>query len=117
MPPVAIVLVDFNGLEDTRRCLDSLSRLNSVADVIVVDNASSINTAASLMPSFPLVHYLRSTVNGGWAGGNNLGLKAALSRGAELVILLNNDTTVEQHFVERLVDAAMRHPEHGILGP
>lgn len=117
MARTAIVLVDFNGLDDTRRCLASLGRLTSPADVVVVDNASTVNVAASLATEFPNAHFLRSPVNGGWAGGNNLGLKSALDRGADLVILLNNDTTVVPNFVERMEWAADNSPDHGVLGP
>lgn len=112
---LAIVLVDYNGLEDTRRCLESLA--GEPAAIYVVDNASVRNVAAALAGEFPDVHFLRSEVNGGWAGGNNLGLKAALAAGAELVILLNNDTVVEPGFAERMSRVAAARPEYGILGP
>src|SRR5438445_788216 len=115
--PVAIVLVDYNGLADTRRCLESLSRLAGDIDVIVVDNASKADVQAALGGDFPSAHFVRCPVNGGWAGGNNRGMKIALARGADLVVLLNNDTTVEPSFVERLVAAAEAHPNYGILGP
>jgi len=111
---LAIVLVDYNGLADTRRCLESLH--GQTADIIVVDNASRETVSEALSNSFPDVYFVRSPVNGGWAGGNNLGLKLALERGAELVILLNNDTAVEPRFAECLLRAVENHPEFGILG-
>ncbi len=114
---VWIVLVDYNGLEDTRVCLRSLAALADPASVVVVDNASKADVAAELRPEFPHVHFVRSPVNGGWAGGNNLGLRYALDRGAELVVLLNNDTTVAPDLVGRLSAAAAAHPDFGILGP
>jgi hypothetical protein len=115
MTPPAIVLVDYNGLADTRRCLESLSGQN--ADIIVVDNASIVDVQAALAGDFPNVHFVRSPINGGWAGGNNLGIMSALARGAELIVLLNNDTAVEPQFAERLLAAAKSHPSYGILGP
>ncbi len=108
---VAIVLVDYNGLADTRRCLESLR--SQPACIVVVDNASAQNVEAALKADFPDVQFVRSPTNGGWAGGNNLGLKHALDSGAEQVILLNNDTTVEPHFVDSLT----QHRDCGILGP
>lgn len=115
VPRAAIVLVDYNGLADTRRCLESLR--NQAAAVIVIDNASRQPVQPALQGEFPEVHFVRSEINGGWAGGNNLGLQTALRLGAELIILLNNDTTVSAAFLERLLAAADAHPSHGILGP
>ena len=117
-PNVWIVLVDFNGLDDTRRCLASLAPAASrAARVVVVDNASRADVAAALAGEFPWAAFVRSERNGGWAGGNNVGLKYALERGADLVVLLNNDTTVGPDFVPALVAAAGAHPDFGILGP
>jgi len=112
-----IVLVDYNGLEDTRKCLLSLRGQTIPVRTIVVDNASRVEVAPLLQPEFPDVSFLRSPVNGGWAGGNNLGMQQALVEGADLVILLNNDTIVGPQFTERLVAAANAHPAYGIFGP
>ncbi len=116
-PCVWIVLVDYNGLTDTRRCLMSLAGLTAPVPVVVVDNASKTPVGPVLGPEFPHVTFVRNEVNGGWSGGNNVGLRHALGHGADLVILLNNDTTVGPEFVERLTTAAVAHPEFGIIGP
>ena len=116
-PPPVIVLVDFNGLDDTRKCLASLAGLAGAARVVVVDNASRVDVAAALAGTFPWATFLRAERNGGWAGGNNLGLKFARDCGADLAILLNNDTVVGPDFACRMVAAADAHPEFGILGP
>lgn len=112
-----IVLVNFNGLDDTRKCLRSLEKLDDAASVVVVDNASRENAVPLLQLEFPWADAVRSEVNGGWAGGNNLGVRHAMARGAEWIILLNNDTTVPPRFVSRLMEAAETHPEYGVLGP
>lgn len=114
---LAIVLVDYNGLDDTRKCLESLANLTSTATIIVVDNASKVNVANALQHHFPNAQFLRSETNGGWAGGNNLGLHGALARGADLIALLNNDTTVTPDFAERLIDTATNHPQLSVFGP
>ncbi|MBY0229822.1 MAG: glycosyltransferase family 2 protein, partial [Gemmataceae bacterium] len=112
-----IVLVDFDGLADTRKCLASLHGQAGECRVVVVDNASREVVAPVLAPEFPWAHYLRNGVNGGWAGGNNVGIRFALERGAGLVVLLNNDTTVSPGFASRLRAAADAHPAFGVLGP
>jgi GT2 family glycosyltransferase len=112
-----VVVVNYNGWEDTRLCLRSLERLTVAASVVLVDNASTANRIAELGSEFPWCHFVHNTVNGGWAGGNNSGIRYALERGAEEVILLNNDTTVAPQLVEALLDIAGSHPDFGVLGP
>ncbi|HEV3386285.1 MAG TPA: glycosyltransferase family 2 protein [Gemmata sp.] len=114
---VWIVPVNFNGLDDTRRCLQSLAKLSLPASVVVVDNASTVNPIPSLALEFPWVHLVRNETNGGWSGGNNTGIQYALDRGAEFIILLNNDTIVRPDLVSRLLAAAATRPDYGIIGP
>lgn len=114
---VWIVPVNFDGLEDTRKCLRSLRALTVPASVVVVDNASKHDPTAALAAEFPEVHLVRNPVNAGWSGGNNAGIRHALARGADYVVLLNNDTTVHPKLVERLLAAATAHPGFGVLGP
>ena len=115
--PLWIVLVNYNGLEDTRRCLQSLVIQSVPVSIVVVDNASRIDPATVLAPEFPGVDFVQTGINGGWAGGNNAGLRHALESGAESIVLLNNDTVVSVDFAARLIEAANKHPEFGILGP
>jgi GT2 family glycosyltransferase len=118
MPPrVWIVPVNFNGLEDTRKCLRSLEALTLPASVVVVDNASADDPRAILNAEFPQIHVIRNEVNGGWSGGNNTGIRFALENGADWILLLNNDTTVHPDLVARLLAAAESHPAFGIIGP
>ncbi len=117
-PRLWIVAVNYNGLEDTRKCLRSLTAVSyPFLSTVVVDNASAEDPSSFLRGEFPWAHLVRNEVNGGWAGGNNTGIVYALERGADQVILLNNDTIVTPDFVQRLVAAAMAHPEFGVLGP
>jgi GT2 family glycosyltransferase len=112
-----IVVVNFNGLEDTRRCLRSLESLSPAVSVVVVDNASDVDPTPGLSQEFPWCEFIRNSVNGGWAGGNNTGIRLALARGASNVVLLNNDTVVAPDFVTRLEAAVEAYPAFGILGP
>ncbi len=111
-----VVLVNYNGLADTLRCLRSLEAAG-YPDTVVVDNASAEDPSATLAREFPWCAVVRNPVNGGWAGGNNVGARYALASGADLVVLLNNDTIVAPDFVARLTAAAAAHPAHGVLGP
>jgi GT2 family glycosyltransferase len=111
-----IVLVNYNGLPDTHRCLRSLEAAGRPA-CVVVDNASAEDPSPVLRRDFPWCPAIRNPVNGGWAGGNNFGARYALERGAELIVLLNNDTVVAPDFLTRLAAAAVAYPDYGILGP
>ena len=86
---VAAVVLSWNGREDTLACLRSLEAEG--ADVIVVDNASEDGSAEAVTE----VELIRNPQNLGYAGGMNVGIRAALQRGADAVLLLNNDVVVE----------------------
>ncbi|HZN34928.1 MAG TPA: glycosyltransferase family 2 protein [Pirellulaceae bacterium] len=117
-PNVWIVLVNYNGLEDTCACLESIAKIEYPRlTTVVVDNASQVDPRVVLNERFGWCRVMMNPVNAGWAGGNNVGLKAALIAGADLVVLLNNDTVVSPQLVERVVAAAAANPEIGILGP
>jgi GT2 family glycosyltransferase len=115
---IAIVLLNYNGLEDTRKCLESIERIPyRPLQIIVVDNASAEDPTEILQAEFPRCIVLRSETNQGWAGGNNIGIRHTLPQDAEYVILLNNDTLVSEELVYRLVHAAQGRPEFGVIGP
>jgi GT2 family glycosyltransferase len=117
-PSTAIVVVNFNGLDDTRRCLRSIAAMGepSVA-AIVVDNGSEVDPVAALHEEFPWCRAERLPSNTGWSGGNNAGIRLALEQEAERVILLNNDTTVHPLLIDRLIAAARANPGFGVIGP
>jgi len=117
-PCVWIVVVNYDGLADTQKCLRSLAGLSYPrCHVVLVDNASSEDPTPAIRTEFPACDLIRNPENGGWAGGNNTGIRHALERGADYVLLLNNDTTVAPDLVDRLVTAATARPHFGVLGP
>lgn len=118
VPRVAIIVLNWNGLEDTLECLDSVFRLDYPNyEVIVVDNCSSDGSVATIRREFPQVTFIENSKNLGYTGGNNVGIRRALNLGADYVWLLNNDTVVEPDTVSKLVDEAERSPETGLVSP
>jgi GT2 family glycosyltransferase len=113
-PLVSVIVVNYNGGEFLRECLESV-RLQSYADVelIVVDNASQDGSADWAEHSYegPL-KLIRNPTNEGFAGGNNRGFEVA--RG-DWVLLLNNDAVVEPEAIGNLVRFGEEHPEAGML--
>jgi GT2 family glycosyltransferase len=97
---VAAVVLSWNGREDTLACLRSLE--GEEADVIVVDNASIDGTAEAVTG----VELVRNERNLGYAGGMNVGIRRALERGADAVLLLNNDVEVEPGAIAAMAAAA-----------
>ena len=117
-PTVGIVLVNYNGLADTRTCLRSLAGIDYPRWFpLVVDNASADDPSPVIEQEFPGCEPLRREINGGWAGGNNSGIRRCLERRADYVILLNNDTKVDSRLITRLVSAAEADRGFGVLGP
>ncbi len=108
-PRVAIVLVNWNGGRDTIECVSSLRDLDyRPFFVIVVDNASHDDSVERIGRAAPEVTIVDAGANLGFAGGNNLGIRLALDRGADFVWLLNNDTIVDPGALGPLVDEARR---------
>lgn len=115
----AIVVLNYNGLDDTLACLRSLEALldREQALLIVVDNASAVDPRPTLTTLFPCVQVLRLSRNTGWSGGNNAGIRCALDHGIDAVLLLNNDVVVAPNLLQRLTSAALAEPTYGIIGP
>ncbi|NIV38348.1 MAG: glycosyltransferase [Anaerolineae bacterium] len=118
MPPVMIVVLNWNGRADTLACLGSLARLDYLAHgVVVVDNGSTDDSVAAVRASYPQVTLIETGENLGYVGGNNVGLEHARAMRADYALLLNNDTEVAPDFLRLLVEAAEANPATGIVGP
>ena len=113
VPFVSVVVLNYNGLRFLDRCLGSLARLDYPDDryeVVLVDNVSKDGSADAAERLFSNVRVVRNGRNLGFAGGNNVAMRAAT---ADYVVLLNNDTSVDPNWLARLVEAAEQDPETG----
>jgi len=115
MKRVAVIIVNYNGWQDTIDCLKSISRLNLVdikLRTVVVDNDSSNDSYDQLTEFITKeeelvnVELVKLPNNSGFSGGNNVGIKSAVAQGDDYVIFLNNDTMVDPNLVTELVKTA-----------
>lgn len=115
-PSISIIVLNWNGRDDTLACLESVERISYPNfQVIVVDNGSADNSVAAIRAAFPEFELIETGANLGFAGGNNVGIKRALELGTDYVLLLNNDTEVDPGMLDAFVAAAKRFPGAGVF--
>lgn len=113
-PTVSVIVVSYNTREMTLACLRSLHDQTTVPyELLVVDNASTDGSAEAIAAEFPHIRLLAESINHGFAKANNLAAEYATGR---YVLLLNPDTVVLDHAVDRLVAFAAREPSSRIWG-
>jgi GT2 family glycosyltransferase len=114
---IGIVILNWNGKEDTLGCLASLRESSyKNFELIAVDNGSMDGSASSIQEKFPEVTLLKTSQNLGYAGGNNVGISYALKKNHSFVLLLNNDTLVDKDMLKSFSEAAEKNPHVGIFG-
>src|SRR4051812_1606009 len=100
---LSVIILNWNGKNDTLACLESLQQTTGPAfNIVVVDNGSSDDSVTAIRDRFPQIALLQTGENLGYAGGNNVGIEYALAQKADLLLLLNNDTIVEPTFIPAL---------------
>ncbi|MFC2043512.1 glycosyltransferase family 2 protein [Chloroflexota bacterium] len=117
-PLVISIILNTNRRADTLACLASLQASKyENREVIVLDNNSTDGSPQAIRSEFPNVRIIPIKENLGYAGNNNVGIRAALELGAEWVFILNEDTILDPDCLELLVQAGERDARTGILGP
>ena len=114
-PEISIITINYNGLKETCMLVDSLRRHVSVNyELIIVDNGSAINEAEVLQLRYPETRCIRSEINRGFSGGNNIGIQAAKGK---YLLFLNNDTFVTDDSLHFLCEKLDSKPEIGGVSP
>ncbi len=113
-PLISVIVVNYNGKKFLRDCLDSIfCQTYNHFEVILVDNASVDGSVDYVRNQFPKVTIFTQSVNLGFAGGTNAGIRQA--RG-EFILTLNNDTIVSPTFIEELSKPMISDLMVGICG-
>ena len=113
---LSIITINYNGQKDTCELIESLPLEDKSIEVIVVDNASFQDEATIIEAQYPQVKVIRSKKNLGFAGGNNLGIKAAKGK---YLFFLNNDTLLKPQTsdIRSLISRLETSPKIGMVCP
>lgn len=120
---VSIIILTTNALAMTKEQLLDVSKLdtgNLDVECMIVDNGSPDGTEDALKDyKLPNMRYkfIQSGANLGFAGGNNVGIKDAIKRKFDYIILMNNDLILQKDIVVKLVNFMKKNPEIGIASP
>jgi GT2 family glycosyltransferase len=117
---VSIIILNWNGLEDTIECLESLKKMTYPNyEVIVVDNGSKGDDALVLQEEFgDYIHLIQNDKNCGYTGGNNIAIRYVMNHSApDYFLILNNDTIVAPDFLGQMIKVAESDASIGIAGP
>lgn len=118
MKKICIILVNYNGAEDTIECIKSLQENEKKIDyeIVVVDNKSTDDSVQKLR-NIKDIKLIESDENLGFAKGNNLGIKYAVENNFDYILLLNNDTVVEVDAIFKLQQYIEQEKDVGIVAP
>lgn len=119
-PNIAIIILTWNNEQDIRDCLDSVLAMDDYPhfQVIVVDNASTDNTAAIVANEYSQVTLLEQSKNLYFTGGNNVGLSYAIDTlSSEYAMILNPDTKVAKNLLQVLANKIEKDERVGAVGP
>jgi len=121
MDHISIIIVHYNSDKDTLLCLESLQKIKAPSfkfSILVVDNGSLKNFKLPRALQAEQVEIIRSEANLGFTGGNNLGMSYAREKyQADYFLLLNNDTIVDENFLNELYKASKEVEKPGLLCP
>lgn len=115
-PIVSLITIHFNHLADTIEFIESALKLTyQPLEIIIVDNGSNKEKITDdVVKKYPTVRFIILDKNLGFAGGNNVGMKAATG---EYFFFLNNDTLLAQGLLYTVVDFMLAHPDAGMASP
>ena len=117
MKRVAVVVLNWNGWQDTIQCIASLLSTDYAHfSLLLVDNGSTDGSVDHIKNAFPSINILQSGSNLGFGGGCNVGMRYALTQGAKYIWLINSDAKVDPGALSALVEMADQNPALGAVG-
>jgi GT2 family glycosyltransferase len=117
-PLVFIVILNWNGYQDTLRCVVSLEAQHYPnCKILVLDNGSVDGSVAALRSLGSRIHLIEAAENLGYTGGNNRAMRLAFELGADYVWLFNNDAVADPDTLVRLINVCEADPMIGLASP
>lgn len=117
-PKVFVIILNYNGKDVLTSCLASVyqsSYLNF--EVVVVDNSSTDDSFEVAKKQFSRAHFIKNSANLGFACGNNLGIRFALEKFADYVLILNNDACLKKNTLFEVIKLAQEKKVPTIINP
>ncbi len=121
MRNVFVSIINFNGRDNTFRCLDSLKKINASnfrINIVVIDNGSKekLDLSENYLHNISLKVIINKK-NLGFTGGHNVGINYALSKNADYVLVLNNDVVVDPNLIMELLKVLDKNEKYAIASP
>lgn len=116
-PTTGVVVLSWNSRGFIADCLESVRLHEPSVRLYVVDNGSTDGSVRFLHDRFSDITLIENVDNLGFAGGSNVGIRRALADGCDYILLLNNDTIIDEPFVTKCVDLCRADASIGIIGP
>jgi len=113
-----VVIPTFNRSADLIACVESLLKAGvDQKKIIIVDNHSKDDTVQTVRETFPDATLFALEKNMGATGASNVGFDFARKKNAKLILRLDSDTLVDEHFAEPLIKKALEDDQIGIIAP
>jgi len=110
-----VVILNWNAQADTLRTLSQITDAKFVA--IVIDNDSKVDPTKEIITKYPATKVIRNDSNRGFAPASNQGIKWAIEKDCEFVLLLNNDVEISQTSLSALVQTLKNNPDCAAVTP
>lgn len=117
-PVVITIVLNYNNIFDTIETLESVNQMSyNKNSLLLVENSSKKEVIETIRSQYPTLEIIENDKNMGYAGGNNVGIRRAIERGADYIFLLNNDVILERDILERLIAAMESMPNCAACQP
>ena len=117
MSKILTIVVSFNGIAVIDKCIESLLQSDLKTDVILIDNASTDNTASFVINKYPIIKVHQNVSNFGFGRGNNIGFRYAIDQHYDHIFLLNQDAFVFPDTIQNLLISSQSLSNTSVISP